>query len=50
MVEDPAAAGARVLELGAVRLDGQDVYADPAGHPFCLVSRPPWAPPITEEP
>jgi hypothetical protein len=21
-------------------------YADPAGHPFCLIPRPTWAPPI----
>jgi catechol 2,3-dioxygenase-like lactoylglutathione lyase family enzyme len=45
MVEDPAAAGPRVLALGAVSLGG-DVYADPAGHPFCLIRRPRWAPPI----
>jgi catechol 2,3-dioxygenase-like lactoylglutathione lyase family enzyme len=46
MVEDVAAAGPRVLALGAVELDGDDVYADPAGHPFCLIKRPRWAPPI----
>ena len=46
MVEDVAAAGPRVLALGATRLDGEDVYADPAGHPFCLIKRPHWAPPI----
>jgi catechol 2,3-dioxygenase-like lactoylglutathione lyase family enzyme len=46
MVEDVAGAGLRVLELGAVRLGGENVYADPAGHPFCLIPRPPWAPPI----
>ena len=46
MVEDVAAAGLKVLELGAAKLDGEDVYADPAGHPFCLVRRPGWAPPI----
>jgi catechol 2,3-dioxygenase-like lactoylglutathione lyase family enzyme len=46
MVEDPAAAGGRVLALGATRLDGQNVFADPAGHPFCLIRRPEWAPPI----
>jgi catechol 2,3-dioxygenase-like lactoylglutathione lyase family enzyme len=22
------------------------VYADPVGHPFCLIPRPGWAPPI----
>ena len=46
MVEDVAAAGPRVLALGATKLDGEDVYADPAGHPFCLIKRPHWAPPI----
>jgi catechol 2,3-dioxygenase-like lactoylglutathione lyase family enzyme len=46
MVEDVAASGPRVLALGAVKLDGEDVYADPAGHPFCLIRRPGWAPPI----
>ena len=46
MVEDVAAAGPRVLALGATKLDGEAVYADPAGHPFCLIRRPWWAPPI----
>jgi catechol 2,3-dioxygenase-like lactoylglutathione lyase family enzyme len=46
MVEDVAAAGPRVLALGAAKLDGDDVYADPAGHPFCLIRRPRWAVPI----
>jgi catechol 2,3-dioxygenase-like lactoylglutathione lyase family enzyme len=46
MVEDVAAAGPEVLALGATKLDGEDVYGDPAGHPFCLVKRPRWAPPI----
>ena len=32
MVEDVAAAVPRVLELGAVKLNGENVYADPAGH------------------
>jgi predicted enzyme related to lactoylglutathione lyase len=40
-VEDLDEAEARVLALGAVRPDHQPgenwrVYADPAGHPFCL--------------
>jgi catechol 2,3-dioxygenase-like lactoylglutathione lyase family enzyme len=48
MVEDVAAAGLRVLALGATKLNGPDVYADPAGHPFCLIRRPGWAPPIPE--
>jgi catechol 2,3-dioxygenase-like lactoylglutathione lyase family enzyme len=46
MVEDVSAAGQAVLALGAVKLDGEDVYADPAGHPFCLIRRPGWAQPI----
>lgn len=48
MVEDPATAGSRVLELGARKLDGS-VYADPAGHPFCLIRRPRWAPSIPDD-
>ncbi|MBF9132280.1 VOC family protein [Plantactinospora sp. S1510] len=39
-VEDIDAAEAQALKLGATRLPGQGegfrVYADPAGHPFCL--------------
>jgi len=48
MVDDVDAAHARILALGATRLGGPDshVYADPAGHPFCLVPRPGWAAPI----
>jgi catechol 2,3-dioxygenase-like lactoylglutathione lyase family enzyme len=46
MVEDVTAAGPRVLALGATKLDGEAVYADPAGHPFCLIPRPVWAPSI----
>ena len=51
MVEDVAVyprqlAGRFVLALGAAKLDGPGVYADPAGHPFCLIPRPKWAPPI----
>ena len=46
MVEDVAAAGPRVLALGARKLAGESVYADPAGHPFCLIRRPAWAAPI----
>ena len=47
MVDDVDEAERKVLELGAVRLaDGDRVFADPAGHPFCLVVRPSWAPPI----
>jgi catechol 2,3-dioxygenase-like lactoylglutathione lyase family enzyme len=48
MVDDIAAAGPRVLALGATKLASQDVYADPAGHPFCLIRRPHWAEPIQQ--
>jgi catechol 2,3-dioxygenase-like lactoylglutathione lyase family enzyme len=47
MVDDVNAARPRVLELGAQTLSAEsNVYADPAGHPFCLIPRPGWAPPI----
>jgi len=46
MVEDVTAAAPRVLALGATKLAGDGVFADPAGHPFCLIRRPGWAPPI----
>jgi hypothetical protein len=42
---DPAAIP-RVIELGARPL-GDEVFADPAGHPFCLIPRPAWAPPVS---
>jgi catechol 2,3-dioxygenase-like lactoylglutathione lyase family enzyme len=48
MVEDVTAAGPRVLALGATAVGGDGVYADPAGHPFCLIRRPHWAPPIPD--
>jgi catechol 2,3-dioxygenase-like lactoylglutathione lyase family enzyme len=46
MVEDVIVSAPRVLALGATRLDGENVFADPAGHPFCLIKRPAWAAPI----
>lgn len=47
MVDDPDQARPRVLAMGATELStDRHVYADPAGHPFCLVPRPHWAPPI----
>ena len=47
MVDDPDAAAVAVLALGVRALDAdRHVYADPAGHPFCLVRRPSWAPPL----
>jgi catechol 2,3-dioxygenase-like lactoylglutathione lyase family enzyme len=45
MVEDVAAATPFVLELGATQLDDDGIFADPAGHPFCLIRRPTWAEP-----
>ncbi len=50
MVDDVEEAEDRVRTLGARRLDSDEaprrVYADPGGHPFCLIPRPTWAPPI----
>ena len=46
MVDDLPAAHDQVIALGATPLGGDHVYADPAGHPFCLIRRPGWAPPV----
>jgi catechol 2,3-dioxygenase-like lactoylglutathione lyase family enzyme len=48
MVDDREVAGRAVVKLGARQLadDPIHVYADPAGHPFCLIRRPHWAPPV----
>jgi catechol 2,3-dioxygenase-like lactoylglutathione lyase family enzyme len=47
IVEEPDAAGAQAIAIGGVRIaHGEHVYSDPAGHPFCLIRRPAWAPPI----
>ena len=42
MVDDVAAAERQVAAVGARRLASPDgsVWADPAGHPFCLIPRP----------
>jgi catechol 2,3-dioxygenase-like lactoylglutathione lyase family enzyme len=51
MVDDVEAAEPLVLALGATMLSSPEpgrVYADPAGHPFCLIPRPGWAPPINK--
>jgi len=48
MVESVADATPHVLGLGATKLDGDGVFADPAGHPFCLVKRSAWAEPISD--
>jgi Glyoxalase-like domain len=45
MVDDVATAGAAAEALGARRLT-ESVFADPAGHPFCLIPRPSWAAPV----
>ena len=47
MVESIAEATVRVLALGARKLDGEHVFADPAGHPFCFIKRPDWAAPLS---
>jgi catechol 2,3-dioxygenase-like lactoylglutathione lyase family enzyme len=45
MVESVTEATPHVLALGAIQIaDG--VFADPAGHPFCLIPRPGWAEPL----
>lgn len=50
MVDDVDEASAEVIALGARPLRSEPgasrVFADPAGHPFCLVPRPAWAPPV----
>ncbi len=50
MADDVAEASKRVLEIGGRPLQPGDadgpVFADPAGHPFCLIPRPWWAPPV----
>jgi len=50
MVDDVAAAEPLVEALGGRRLHSPDpdgsVWADPAGHPFCLIPRPTWASPV----
>ena len=48
MVEDVDRATPHVLGLGATKLPGVGVFADPAGHPFCLIKRPSWAEPIPD--
>jgi catechol 2,3-dioxygenase-like lactoylglutathione lyase family enzyme len=49
MVDDVGTAEPLVERLGATRLGPAEgsVWADPAGHPFCLVPRPGWAPPVS---
>ena len=47
MVESVADATPWVLGLGATQL-AEGVFADPAGHPFCLIPRPGWAQPLSD--
>jgi hypothetical protein len=46
MVDDVDKAERQAVALGAKKLGGLHVLADPAGHPFCLIPRPDWASPI----
>jgi catechol 2,3-dioxygenase-like lactoylglutathione lyase family enzyme len=50
MVDDVDVAEQKVLAIGARRATedptSPNVYLDPAGHPFCLIPRPSWAPPV----
>lgn len=48
MVDDVAAAVPRAIALGARQLR-DTVFADPSGHPFCLIPRPHWAPPVNDQ-
>jgi catechol 2,3-dioxygenase-like lactoylglutathione lyase family enzyme len=43
---DPDALAAFYSALPGMPVTYGDVYADPAGHPFCLIRRPGWAPPV----
>src|SRR5918911_3098242 len=45
MVDDLDEAEEQVLALGARPLPGEHVYADLAGHPFCLIPPPSWGAP-----
>ncbi|WP_344114680.1 VOC family protein [Kribbella alba] len=45
MVDDVGEAEPQVVALGARKLSDH-VFEDPAGHPFCLITRPGWAAPI----
>ena len=50
MVDNLDAVASEVTSMGALLLSGEAggsrVFADPAGHPFRLIPRPTWAPPI----
>ncbi len=50
MVDDLEAAAEAVERLGARRIGDGFVYADPSGHPFCLIPRPGWAAPVETAP
>lgn len=48
MVDDVTGAENAVAALGArpVRAAAASVWTDPAGHHFCLITRPDWAAPV----
>ncbi len=50
MVDDVPSAERAVEDLGGRRLTSAEgsVWADPTGHPFCLIPRPGWAAPIAD--
>lgn len=53
MVDDVEVASEQVLAIGARRPSDDpshpSVFIDPAGHPFCLIPRPGWAPAINDD-
>ena len=48
-VDDVDAAHQSVQRIGARPIGDPHVFADPAGHPFCLIPRPVWAAPVNRE-
>ena len=44
------AAGSGEAGSGEAGSGGSRVFEDPAGHPFCLIPRPAWAPPVSGSP
>ena len=53
MVDDVREAERRVARIGArpLRVTSKNsIWADPPGHPFCLIPRPTWAEPVRAEP
>lgn len=44
--QDPASDAAWASGSASASASASRVFADPAGHPFCLIPRPSWAPPV----